>query len=169
MIRNLIFDVGNVLLGFRTMEMLQKHGMSPDRIEQMVRGVFSDPLWARLDLGIDPFSDVVELFCRNLPELRSDIHWLIQNSEQMKVDRPDVWERVHLLGKKGYKLYILSNYAEPFYNKQFRDAPFMAWMQVCFEALPFVARLALKVMTSPTWQSGMVMYWFCPLKQIRSL
>ena len=48
-------------------------------------------------------------------------------------------------------------------------APFMAWMQVCFEALPFVARLALKVMTSPTWQSGMVMYWFCPLKQIRSL
>ena len=128
MIRNLIFDVGNVLLGFRTMEMLQKHGMSPDRIQQMIEGVFSDPLWARLDLGSDPFSDVVELFCRNLPELRSDIHWLIQDSEQMKVDRPDVWERVHLLGKKSYKLYILSNYAEPFYNKQFRDAPFMAWM-----------------------------------------
>ena len=128
MIKNLVFDVGNVLLGYRTSELLKEHGFDDETRHRFIASVFLDPIWAQIDLGIMPFEEIVEQFCRNAPDLREDIYWLMDSYDLMKVDRPDVWERVHLLKEKGYGIYILSNYGEYFYEKQFQNAPFMEWV-----------------------------------------
>ena len=128
MIRNLVFDVGNVLLGYRTPELMRETGVTDAQYEQIVQHVFANPLWNELDRGVRPFAEVVEEMCAGIPDLREKVFWLIDHSVHMKVDRPEVWERVQKLKEKGYRIYLLSNYAEPFYDTQFRDAPFMAWI-----------------------------------------
>ena len=128
MINNLIFDVGNVLLGFRTFEMLSEHGMDEAKIRRFGSCVFEDPLWAQVDLGIMPFDDIIREYCRRSPDLEEDIRWLIDSADRMQVARPGVWEKVHELKKMGYGIYILSNYGDYFYEKQFKHAPFMEWV-----------------------------------------
>ena len=128
MIRDLVFDVGNVLLGFRTGKVLAEHGMNEEQIMRLYACMFEDPLWAEVDIGIIPFADLVEMFCQKAPDLREDILWLMDHYDLIKVDRPEVWERVRKLKEKGYGIYLLSNYGEYFYEKQFKDAPFMNWI-----------------------------------------
>ena len=127
MVKNLVFDVGNVLIGFRTFEMLSEHGLDEQRIRRFVSCVFEDPLWKQVDLGIMPFDELVREYCRRTPDLEADILWLIDNADQMQVGRPRVWERVRRLKEKGFGIYILSNYGSYFYEKQFKHAPFMEW------------------------------------------
>jgi len=128
MIKNLIFDIGNVLLGYRTPEIFAEEGLSQAQIDRIVANVFADPAWSELDLGIRPFWDVMEQLCRNIPDLQGKVYWLMENNEKMKVDRPRVWERVRLLKEQGYGIYLLSNYAEFFAQKHFAHAPFIEWI-----------------------------------------
>ena len=53
MIRNLIFDVGNVLLGYRWYEMLtQDYGLSHEEANRIGNEIFETDLWGvRLDGG----------------------------------------------------------------------------------------------------------------------
>ena len=128
MIQYLVFDVGNVLMGYRTPELMLETGVTQAQYAQIVEHVFANPLWNELDRGVRPFTEVLEEMCAPIPDLREKVYWLIDHSAQMKVDRPEVWERVRKLKEKGFGIYLLSNYAEPFYDTQFRNAPFMAWI-----------------------------------------
>ena len=43
----------------------------------------------------------------------------------MHIPRPDVWERVHALKQKGYRIYLLSNYSKDFFEVHTKGASFM--------------------------------------------
>jgi len=43
----------------------------------------------------------------------------------MPIPRPDVWEKVHALKEKGYKIYLLSNYNEDFFRVHTQGASFL--------------------------------------------
>ena len=49
MIKNLIFDVGNVLLSYDWKQMMLDHGISEDRARQVAHRMFNSPYWAMLD------------------------------------------------------------------------------------------------------------------------
>ena len=50
--KNIIFDVGDVLLEYRWKDMLvQDYGMTEERAVQIGKSMFDDPLWSGLDLG----------------------------------------------------------------------------------------------------------------------
>ena len=122
---NLIFDVGNVLIGFRPKEMLVEHGMSPEQISEFCECVFEDPLWKEFDLENLPFTEVIERYCEKYPALSEDIRWLMANAWQMPVPRPAVWAKVHQLKEKGYKIYLLSNYSSVLFDMHVGKAPFL--------------------------------------------
>ena len=123
-IRNVVFDVGNVLIGFRSMDMLRDHGLDEEQSREFARCIFLDPLWKEFDLENMPFEEVVQTYMRKYPRLAADVRWLMDHCEQMAVPRPDVWEKVHALKAAGYRLYILSNYSSVFFRKHTQGAPF---------------------------------------------
>ena len=123
-IKNLVFDVGNVMLGFRTEQMLADHGMDDRQIEVFEREVFENPLWAEFDYGRIPFDEVVRRFYEIYPQHAQDIRYLIEHCELMAIHRPRVWDMVHRLKEAGYRIYLLSNYSHPFLKAHVGGAPF---------------------------------------------
>ena len=43
----------------------------------------------------------------------------------MPIPRKDVWEKVHALKEKGYKIYLLSNYNKDFFDVHTKGADFL--------------------------------------------
>ena len=123
--RNLIFDVGGVLLGYRWKDMLLDYGMTEEEAVRFSRMMFEDPLWKELDLEILPFEEVVGLYQKKFPEHAKDIGWFLHHAERMPLPRPRVWERVHELKKKGYRIYLLSNYSSVLLGLHTKDASFL--------------------------------------------
>ncbi len=125
MIKNLIFDVGNVLIEYRWNQMLLDYGLSKE--EAAVAGplFFEHETWKELDLGNMPVEDVIQLYEQQLPQYAGLIRWFLTHLELMPIPRPDVWEKVHALKEKGYKIYLLSNYNEDFFRVHTEGASFL--------------------------------------------
>lgn len=123
--KNLIFDVGNVLLEYRWNQMLLDYGLSEE--EAAVAGplFFHHPHWEELDLGVLSIEEVICLYEKSLPQYAGLIRWFLTNLELMPIARKDVWEKVHALKEKGYKIYLLSNYNDDFFRIHTQGADFM--------------------------------------------
>ena len=125
MIKNIIFDVGEVLFSYGWIDAMVLAGESRESAEFVGPLIFDDPLWKELDLGIRPYFEVVEDMCRKYPEYAGSIRTFLTNVEVMPKDRPEVWKEVHKLKEKGYHLYLLSNYSEYMFSIHTKDKPFM--------------------------------------------
>ena len=125
MIQTIIFDVGEVLLGYRWEDMLTDHGVPREKAILIGNTMFADSLWEELDLGCRPFEEIVQEYRRKYPEYREEITWFLNHGEYMHVPREDVWEKVHGLKQKGYGIYLLSNYSENLFHKHTKNSAFM--------------------------------------------
>lgn len=126
MVKNIILDVGDVLLEYRWKDMLMDYGLSEEDAVRVGQEIFVSPLWGEgLDLGIMTQEEVIAEFRKEFPEDADAIEWFITNGEQMHVARPEIWERVRQLKEQGYRIYLLSNYSEKLFQKHTRDADFI--------------------------------------------
>ncbi|MDD3797377.1 MAG: HAD family phosphatase [Lachnospiraceae bacterium] len=126
-IKNLIFDVGDVLIQYRWKDMLMDCGLSEPDAARIGRELFDDPdrLWSVFDLGTMTEDEVIAEFCRKYPEDAEIISWFIHHGEYMHVPRPAVWKLVYQLKSQGYGIYLLSNYPERLFKKHTEYADFM--------------------------------------------
>jgi len=124
-VKNLIFDVGNVLLEYRWNQMLLDYGLSKE--EAAVAGplFFEHDIWKELDLGNLSVEEVICLYEKALPQYAGLIRWFLTNLDLMPIPRKDVWEKVHALKQKGYRIYLLSNYNKDFFNIHTKNADFL--------------------------------------------
>jgi len=125
MIRNLIFDVGGVLLGYRWKDMLLEHGLDEERAEYLGTHMFANPYWSIYDYGAEPEEVILRGLQLIYPDYRDDLAWFIENADQMPVERPAVCERARELKEKGYRIYLLSNYPERLFKLHTASSPFM--------------------------------------------
>ncbi len=124
MIKNVIFDVGRVLIDFRWDKMLEERGMSPEEIKAFGKKVFESPYWILMDYGTEFEEDVIRGLGQIYPEDAEMIRWFLEHADEMPVMRPKVYEKIHELKAAGYRLYILSNYAKSLYEKHTAKADF---------------------------------------------
>ncbi len=110
-VKNLIFDIGNVLIGFRPEEMLKEYGMSEEKQKEFAEKIFMDEIWKEFDLENIPYQAVVDRYVEKYPELKEEIAWVFSHTELMPIYRPRVWEKLHLLKEDGYHIYLLTNYS----------------------------------------------------------
>jgi len=124
-VKNLIFDVGNVLLEYRWNQMLLDYGLSKE--EAAVAGplFFEHDIWKELDLGNLSVEEVICLYEKALPQYAGLIRWFLTNLDLMPIPRKDVWEKVRALKQKGYRIYLLSNYNKDFFNIHTKNADFL--------------------------------------------
>ena len=126
-IKNIILDIGDVLLEYRWHDMLTDYGLTDEDAEKVGTLMFNDNLWHELDLAVMTYDEIVRQYTDNYPEYADTIQWFLSHGEFMHVKREDVWEKVHKLKEKGYGIYILSNYSEELFGKHTSDAPFIGW------------------------------------------
>ena len=129
--KNIIFDVGDVLLDYRWQQMLMDYGLDEAEAYRVGRELFDDPdgLWHEYDLAVKSQEEIIQEFEQKHPKDAEVIRWFISHGEYMHVARPAIWKLVHQLKEAGYHLYILSNYPELLFKKHTQYADFMDDME----------------------------------------
>ena len=127
MVRNLIFDVGNVLIGYRWFEMpTEDFGLSSEEANRIGNEMFENDLWGLgLDGGRITLDEAILEYGKLYPQDIRVMEWFLRNGERMAVKRPEIWEKVIGLKKKGYNIYILSNYSKELFEMHTKDASFL--------------------------------------------
>ena len=54
MIKNIIFDIGNVLVRFQPDEAMREIGIEENKIAALAHATYENPVWVELDRGVIP-------------------------------------------------------------------------------------------------------------------
>lgn len=110
MIKNIVFDMGNVLLRFDREEFLDAAGVAREDREILLRRVFLSTDWVKLDWGTHDEEEAVERMCLGLPSrLHPAVRQLVERWDEPIRPMEGMEELVRELKDKGYTLYLLSN------------------------------------------------------------
>ena len=110
MIRNILFDMGNVLIYFDRNLFMDRLGVSEEDKKLLMREVFLSVEWVRMDRGSMREADAVAGCCARLPEHLHDVaEKLIQMWDRPILPIPGMYELIEELKAKGYGIYLLSN------------------------------------------------------------
>lgn len=124
-IKNLVFDVGGVLIGYRWEEMFEDYGLDKISAIKIGKGIFDSKEWPMFDAGLISLEETVESFCNRNPDLAEPARWFIENAIKMRVPREKLWKELRRLKEKGYKIYLLSNYSKVLFKLHTSDYDFM--------------------------------------------
>lgn len=110
MIRNIVFDMGQVVLRFAPDFFLDRCGAEGEDKKLLKREVYQSLEWARMDRGSLTDEQAAELICRRLPErLHETVHELIDRWDRPILPVEGMEELIAELKGKGYGIYLLSN------------------------------------------------------------
>lgn len=110
MIKNVIFDIGNVLVSFRWPELLCELGIKEETREIFARTVFTNPLWNELDRGVYEEEAVLEKFRELNREHLDDFELVWANRDRLVEPYPYSAAWIELMKARGLNVYLLSNY-----------------------------------------------------------
>ena len=113
MIKNIVFDMGNVLIYFNREIFLDRVGVTdPEDRKLLMREIYLSTEWARLDRGSLTPAGAEKLMCERLPErLHEKVTGLVSEWARPILPVPGMAELVRELKENGYNIYLLSNAA----------------------------------------------------------
>lgn len=128
MIKNVVFDIGNVLVKFDWENYYKSFGMSDEAYEKVVNATVKHPVWNEIDRGVMTEEEVLEAFIKNDPSVEKELRMVYENFDGLLklFEYTKGW--ILDLHKRGYKVYCLSNMS----HKAVRE---------CWNALNFVGML----------------------------
>ena len=128
MIKNIIFDVGNVLVEYNPDGLMRRLGFDEETLQAVNQAVFQNELWNESDRGVLSPEELLEAFIANNPAYEKEIRQVIDAVGDTISLMPYAVEWVKGLKERGYHLYILSNYAEYTYEKTSHKMEFLPYM-----------------------------------------
>lgn len=124
MIKNVVFDMGNVLLRFDPQIPLDLFCSTQEEKETIRRELFEGPEWIEGDLGNITNEEKYERICARIPEqMHPALKKCVYEWDICMEPLPGSKEFCTELKQKGYSIYVLSNASEEFYHYFPRFAP----------------------------------------------
>lgn len=112
MIKNIVFDMGNVLIRFDPELFMSRYSLSEEEKILLRRAVFHSAEWVMLDRGVLDESTVEKNILPRLPiPLRKIACELIEQWDEPLIPIKGMMELLTSLKQQGYRLYLLSNAA----------------------------------------------------------
>lgn len=110
MIKNIIFDMGNVLIRFDRKIFLDRLDVTQADKDLLLREVFASVEWAQMDRGSKTEETALESICKRLPErLHAAAESLVFHWDEPLIPIAGMYELVEELKANGYGIYLLSN------------------------------------------------------------
>lgn len=110
MIKNIVFDMGNVLIRFDPELFLNRYLLLPEDRELLKNEIFRSVEWVKLDRGdIDEMGAKEEMLKRIPERLHSIAIDLVDTWDRPVIQIEGMYELLGALKHKGYRLYLLSN------------------------------------------------------------
>mgnify|MGYP000884134140 CR=1 FL=1 len=144
MIKNLVFDVGNVLVTFDPDTYISGFVANPAKVRYLSHKIFLSRFWKAGDLGMMTRQESVDAICEENPGYETLIHRILQNCNQMLTEVPQNTHFLKELKEAGFSLYILSNtnssaweYMTTHYALfQYMDGVTVSFMEHCLKPEP---------------------------------
>jgi putative hydrolase of the HAD superfamily len=117
LIKNIVFDLGNVLVEFNPQAYLEGLGYSAEEIPPLIDIIYGD-YWNRYDRGdYKTVADLRIALCKKYPKYGNDFFKILQ-PDWVNIHRviTDTADYLGELKQRGYKIYILSNLATESYE-----------------------------------------------------
>lgn len=121
MIRNIIFDIGNVLTDFRWKGFLEDKGFDEEMVGRIARASVLTPLWNEVDRGVWDVEKLLQEFIKMDPEIEAEIRRAFDNVHGIVTKRDYAIPWIQELKAAGCRVYYLSNFAYKTYM-ECRDA-----------------------------------------------
>lgn len=111
MIKNVVFDIGNVLAGFAWKEFYDNFGYSEEINEKLANATVRSTLWNELDRGKMTDEELLEGFIANDPSIEGQIRQVFEDITNMilRYDYAIPWLKE--LKGRGYGVYYISNFS----------------------------------------------------------
>lgn len=111
MYKNIIFDLGNVLLSFNPMEYLRSK-ISEERIQEVFKAIFQSEEWIMLDRGTITEKEAINNIIEKNSIYRDDINLAFEDWYGILKPIEETIKVLEDLKDKGYNIYYLSNFHE---------------------------------------------------------
>ena len=116
MIRNLVFDLGNVLIEWNSEKILTSFEPEKERRQLLRQVIFESGIWHQTDKGELSLKEACD---KVLAKLDDSYHSAVQNIFYNWYEVVEVYsglqEQIGLWAEQGYRIYILSTTCEIFY------------------------------------------------------
>ncbi len=133
MIKNIVFDYGNVLIHWNPEHILADMGYSEEDIALLRPVIFDDERWYPNDAGLYSADEYAAICCELLPErLHGDVYRITHEWFRHLPPIEGMENIVRVLKDSGYSIYLLSNIA-----KEFASHPECVPANDCFDGMVF--------------------------------
>lgn len=130
MIKNIVLDMGNVLIRFDPELFLSRYALTEEQRKMLLEQVFRSVEWVMLDRGTLDEAGAEQRILPRLPEtLHAVAQDLIEAWDEPLIPVRGMLELVRQLKQQGYQLYLLSNAAarQPLYWARTEAQPPDGW------------------------------------------
>ena len=125
MIRNIVFDISNVLAPFRFKEFLAEKGFDEPMIKRIIKASAMTPYWTEYEKGKLTYDEAIDAFAGTDPEIKDELHKAYDSCSGImgKYDYTQGW--IKTLKEGGFKLYCITNFTPAGYEQ-------------CYDCISFV-------------------------------
>lgn len=113
MIRNIIFDIGNVLACFRWKGLFTDLGFSGEMFDRIAEATVLHPtMWPEFDRSLMSDEEIISRCIERAPEYEKEIRMIFERTECLIEEYTYSYGWIKDLKERGYKVYLLSNYGK---------------------------------------------------------
>lgn len=128
MIKNIIFDVGKVLVEVRWQEVMRELGFDEATVELVANATVCSSAWGEYDRSKLPYEEMLKKFVMNNPTVEKEIRLFMKHEKETIREFPYAREWVKTFHDKGYKCYVLSNYPKGTFENTREERSFEEFM-----------------------------------------
>lgn len=125
MIKNVVFDVGKVLVDFDWQGFFDTLDFSPEVYEKVKNATVMSELWNEFDRSRMSDEEILNGFLAKAPDCKEEIMriWNNLGNSIKRYDYTFGW--IRSLREKGYGVYLLSNYPRRLYSQSIEELAFV--------------------------------------------
>lgn len=117
MIKNVIFDIGNVILEYNPKEYLSKKLINIDLVSIIFKEIFQSKEWEMLDRGTITEEEAINNIVNRNNDIECYIRGAFDNWYELLVPINETISIIKSLKKEGYNIYFLSNFHKISFEK----------------------------------------------------
>jgi len=127
MIKNIIFDLGNVLLSWKPGDYFEKSGYDNETVNLIMNDVFKSSEWLSLDNGDLTTSEAIDQIAEKSSLQKEYITSLFNLRTKIIYPLTENIKLLPELKKRGFKLYFLSNFPLDFFEEVKKEFEFFRY------------------------------------------
>ena len=118
MIKNVIFDLGKVLINNDPSEYLRKYGYDEEKYQALLDAIWTDSLWGDMDIAkYESFKDIIEIYVEKYKELELELRrFFAEDWMELYVAYDDTVKFYNEVYEQGYDIYLLTNFSKDGYE-----------------------------------------------------